>query len=440
MPSQLISPLTIQHQSKQDTNQHNHSPPPSTSTAQDTKSPTHQQQQQSENLTGKTTIISPALSTTSSTQSSTPTTKSVQRSLFSSDAINAPSTSLATHDMHGRKLSIGCGLPRPAVLSLDNAPVHIDVGGIVYTSSLETLTNCTDSLISRMFNGTVPIVLDSLKQHYFIDRDGKLFRHVLNFMRTGYVSLPSAFDDHEGLLVEARFYELNEMVRQLEQILEGRASNNNNNSRKLVSSKSIRFSPYGNSSSNRVDGLVSSSSSISSTAVPSSMFNKKMSSTSSCEKPVEDAVEDMPSVDEDITAAIPVEAGSSLVIEEEVAATALGEATTPQPNSTAPAPPKVKILIVNQVDKKLFVSGESQTVRRILPELPEAELIGSYLTRLSLSEQPAAAAGLDELHLVKLMERIYEQGFALEACHSSPGGDQSHHSEESTQYIFVLKR
>jgi len=109
-----------------------------------------------------------------------------------------------------------CGTPRAARLSIENAPVHIDVGGCIYTSSLETLTKFSDSLLSKMFNGTIPIVLDTLKQHYFIDRDGKAFRYVLNFMRTGRLSLPVNFDDFETLLEEARYYQLTEMVNQIE--------------------------------------------------------------------------------------------------------------------------------------------------------------------------------------------------------------------------------
>lgn len=47
--------------------------------------------------------------------------------------------------------------------------------------------------ISRLFNGTEPIVLDSLKQHYFIDRDGEIFRYVLSFLRTSKLLLPDDF-------------------------------------------------------------------------------------------------------------------------------------------------------------------------------------------------------------------------------------------------------
>lgn len=49
------------------------------------------------------------------------------------------------------------------------------------------------SRISRLFNGTEPIVLDSLKQHYFIDRDGEIFRYVLSFLRTSKLLLPDDF-------------------------------------------------------------------------------------------------------------------------------------------------------------------------------------------------------------------------------------------------------
>jgi len=66
-----------------------------------------------------------------------------------------------------------------------------------------------------MFNGSVPIILDSLKQHYFIDRDGNMFRHILNFLRTSTLVIPEDFDELDLLLEEARFFELTAMVRAL---------------------------------------------------------------------------------------------------------------------------------------------------------------------------------------------------------------------------------
>uniref|UniRef100_A0A3Q3ADJ0 Carbohydrate sulfotransferase 8 n=1 Tax=Kryptolebias marmoratus TaxID=37003 RepID=A0A3Q3ADJ0_KRYMA len=108
------------------------------------------------------------------------------------------------------------GIPSPAQLTKANAPVHIDVGGHMYTSSLATLTKFPECRISRLFNGSEPIVLDSLKQHYFIDRDGNIFRYILSFLRTCRLLLPEDFQDFPQLYEEARFYQLTPMVRELE--------------------------------------------------------------------------------------------------------------------------------------------------------------------------------------------------------------------------------
>ncbi|CAI5668396.1 unnamed protein product [Oreochromis niloticus] len=108
------------------------------------------------------------------------------------------------------------GIPLPAQLTKANAPVHIDVGGHMYTSSLATLTKFPESRISRMFSGAEPIVLDSLKQHYFIDRDGDIFRYILSFLRTCKLLLPEDFQDFPQLYEEAQYYQLTPMVRELE--------------------------------------------------------------------------------------------------------------------------------------------------------------------------------------------------------------------------------
>ncbi|TNN06685.1 BTB/POZ domain-containing protein [Schistosoma japonicum] len=105
------------------------------------------------------------------------------------------------------------GVPQPASPTRYSAPVHIDVGGTLYTSSLKALTKYPNSILGKMFNGTIPIVLDTMKQHYFIDRDGILFRHVLNFLRTNKVYLDSNFTELDQLVEEANFYGLDEMLR-----------------------------------------------------------------------------------------------------------------------------------------------------------------------------------------------------------------------------------
>ncbi|XP_046577922.1 BTB/POZ domain-containing protein kctd15-like [Haliotis rubra] len=131
---------------------------------------------------------------------------------MSSPVTSRPS-SVTTPNGHFNKIS---GVPCPATPTRYTAPVHIDVGGVIYTSSLETLTRFPDSRLAKMFNGSIPIVLDSLKQHYFIDRDGKMFRYILNYMRCQRCCLPEDFTEWEQLLEESRFFELQGMVRDIE--------------------------------------------------------------------------------------------------------------------------------------------------------------------------------------------------------------------------------
>jgi len=77
------------------------------------------------------------------------------------------------------------------------------------------LDRYSESRLAKMFNGSIPIVLDSLKQHYFIDRDGKMFRHILNFLRTS--SLSEDFIELDLLYEEAKYYDLQPLMRLLEQ-------------------------------------------------------------------------------------------------------------------------------------------------------------------------------------------------------------------------------
>ena len=113
----------------------------------------------------------------------------------------------------------GGGVPIPAQLTRLNAPVHIDVGGKAFTTTLETLTKYPNSKLAKMFSGKIPIVLDSLKQHYFVDRDGHLFRHVLNFLRNGSINVKKDPEEINDLLQEARFYEMEDLENKLMELL-----------------------------------------------------------------------------------------------------------------------------------------------------------------------------------------------------------------------------
>ncbi|XP_030634360.1 BTB/POZ domain-containing protein KCTD6a isoform X2 [Chanos chanos] len=91
-------------------------------------------------------------------------------------------------------------------------PVTLNVGGHLYTTSLSTLQRYPDSLLSAMFSGDFPIARDS-QGNYFIDRDGTLFRYVLNFLRTSELTLPYNFKEIELLRKEADFYQIEPLVQ-----------------------------------------------------------------------------------------------------------------------------------------------------------------------------------------------------------------------------------
>lgn len=55
-----------------------------------------------------------------------------------------------------------------------------------------------------------------MKQHYFIDRDGKTFRHILNYLRSSKLILPENFNEYEQLYEEAKYYDLHGLVHHLE--------------------------------------------------------------------------------------------------------------------------------------------------------------------------------------------------------------------------------
>lgn len=73
-----------------------------------------------------------------------------------------------------------------------------------------------ESRLAKMFNGSIPIILDSLKQHYFIDRDGKMFRYILSYLRSSKLLLPENFSEYDQLLEEAKYFDLKGIVNHIE--------------------------------------------------------------------------------------------------------------------------------------------------------------------------------------------------------------------------------
>ncbi|KAG7228202.1 hypothetical protein INR49_013365 [Caranx melampygus] len=111
-------------------------------------------------------------------------------------------------------------LPVGINLQMDNGdwghrmttPVTLNVGGHLYTTSLSTLQRYPDSMLGAMFRGDFPTTRDS-QGNYFIDRDGTLFRYILNFLRTSELTLPVDFTETDLLRKEADFYQIEPLIQ-----------------------------------------------------------------------------------------------------------------------------------------------------------------------------------------------------------------------------------
>lgn len=97
--------------------------------------------------------------------------------------------------------------PAPEVLELN-------VGGQVYYTRRATLAESASPMLGRLFSSssTSNDLARDPRGRYFIDRDGFLFRYVLDFLRDRQVVLPDHFPERRRLRKEAEFFQLPELA------------------------------------------------------------------------------------------------------------------------------------------------------------------------------------------------------------------------------------
>lgn len=87
--------------------------------------------------------------------------------------------------------------------------VKLNVGGFLFQTTISTLTKY-DCMLKAMFSGRMEVLCDS--ECVLIDRCGKHFGTILNFMREGMVPLPECKTEVNEILTEARYYLLQELI------------------------------------------------------------------------------------------------------------------------------------------------------------------------------------------------------------------------------------
>ncbi|XP_036161822.1 BTB/POZ domain-containing protein KCTD12-like [Myotis myotis] len=94
--------------------------------------------------------------------------------------------------------------------------VELNVGGQVYITRYPTLVSVPGSLLWEMFSEKNPCsLIQDNKGRFFVDRDGFLFRYVLDYMRDRKLVLPDHFPECGRLQREAEYFKLPELVKML---------------------------------------------------------------------------------------------------------------------------------------------------------------------------------------------------------------------------------
>ena len=92
-----------------------------------------------------------------------------------------------------------------------SSTVKLNVGGQHFVTSVQTLRKDPNSMLAAMFSGKFD-TKPSEDGSFFIDRDGTHFRFILNYLRTGKLTLPEGATFFKELEEEAEFYQIQGII------------------------------------------------------------------------------------------------------------------------------------------------------------------------------------------------------------------------------------
>jgi hypothetical protein len=106
---------------------------------------------------------------------------------------------------------------------IQDSRIKMDIGGLLFTTSLTTLNRDPESMLAAMFSGRHELKKDNGNGGYFIDRDGTHFRYILNYLRDGEIkdgTIPENPNLWRELLTEAEYYQIQGLVSYLRSLLQ----------------------------------------------------------------------------------------------------------------------------------------------------------------------------------------------------------------------------
>ncbi|KAK2525335.1 Tnfaip1 [Columba livia] len=94
--------------------------------------------------------------------------------------------------------------------SLGNKYVRLNVGGSLYYTTVQVLTR-HDTMLKAMFSGRMEVLTDK-EGWILIDRCGKHFGTILNYLRDDTITLPKHRQEIKELMAEAKYYLIQGLV------------------------------------------------------------------------------------------------------------------------------------------------------------------------------------------------------------------------------------
>jgi len=124
-------------------------------------------------------------------------------------------------NLHGSQIALaGAAMSGDRTVTLKpqcSKYVKLNVGGTLFYTTMGTLTK-HDNMLRAMFSGHHHVLTDP-EGWILIERSGKHFGTVLNYLRDGAAPLPEQRQDLEELLAEAKYYCVKELETQVEEAL-----------------------------------------------------------------------------------------------------------------------------------------------------------------------------------------------------------------------------
>ncbi|KAI1694642.1 BTB/POZ domain-containing protein [Ditylenchus destructor] len=96
----------------------------------------------------------------------------------------------------------------------NNNWVRLNVGGRIFQTTKDTLSQYPDSFLARLINGGLPSQKDE-SDAYLLDNDPDYFRIILNYLRRGVLNLDDSKLTMKGLLAEADFYNIKPLADEI---------------------------------------------------------------------------------------------------------------------------------------------------------------------------------------------------------------------------------